>query len=114
MHAPNRNGAAGPNPLHAPTPCHNAPAIIEADGYGTVYDMLDGKYIDGQVEYRFSKWKLFTPIVLASYGVKRTFEGEPACVTVKLDTPIQVGPQEIDQFLIRYFHFVAEELRVLP
>ena len=27
---PKMNGADGPKPLHAPTPCHNTPAMTEA------------------------------------------------------------------------------------
>jgi hypothetical protein len=30
MSAPKKNGALGPNPVHAPRPCHNKPAIKEA------------------------------------------------------------------------------------
>jgi len=56
--------------------------ISAADGYTTIYKMLDGKYVSKKVDYAYKNWDLFTPIVQVSFGIKKI---------VKSDSPIIIN-----------------------
>lgn len=43
--------------------------ISAADGYSTIYKMLEGRYLSAEFEDAYKNWKLFTPIVQVSFGV---------------------------------------------
>jgi len=56
---------------------HRADIVVSAaDGYSTIYKMLDGRYVDGEIEKRYKNWKLTRPIVMISFGIAREFKGE--------------------------------------
>ncbi len=79
---------------------HRAGAVISAaDGRSTVFGMLDGRYADAAVRERFEKWALIQPTVMLSFGVNRSFGGEPHIHGYFLDEPFRVGPREVGAFL---------------
>jgi phytoene dehydrogenase-like protein len=43
--------------------------ISAADGYSTIFEMLEGKYLDKKISNAYEKWELFTPIVQVSFGI---------------------------------------------
>jgi phytoene dehydrogenase-like protein len=45
--------------------------ISAADGHATLYDMLGGRYLTRQHREAYETWKLFTPLVQVSFGLKR-------------------------------------------
>jgi phytoene dehydrogenase-like protein len=45
--------------------------ISATDGFNTIYNMLEGKYLTSQLKEAYSKWKLFSPIVQVSIGVNQ-------------------------------------------
>lgn len=50
--------------------------ISAADGYSTIFNMLEGKYLDKKISNAYENWKLFTPIVQVSFGIKKKIESE--------------------------------------
>jgi phytoene dehydrogenase-like protein len=59
----------------------NADYVISAaDGHSTIFDMLEGKYLDKKIKEAYSKWDLFTPIVQVSFGINKI---------IKSDTPLE-------------------------
>lgn len=50
--------------------------ISAADGYSTIYNMLEGKYLTKKISYAYQNWELFTPLVQVSFGIKRKMESE--------------------------------------
>lgn len=54
--------------------------ISAADGHSTIFDMLDGKYIDKRIKNAYDKWELFTPLVQVSFGINSE---------IKSDCPVQ-------------------------
>jgi phytoene dehydrogenase-like protein len=59
----------------------NADYVISAaDGHSTIFDMLEGKYLDKKIIEAYSKWDLFTPIVQVSFGINKI---------IKSDTPLE-------------------------
>ena len=50
--------------------------ISAADGYSTIFKMLDAKYISKEIDFAYKNWELFTPIVQVSFGVNKSIPTE--------------------------------------
>jgi phytoene dehydrogenase-like protein len=50
--------------------------ISAADGHSTIFDMLEGKYMDKKISNAYENWELFTPIVQVSFGINSRIESE--------------------------------------
>ena len=50
--------------------------ISAADGYSTIFTMLDSKYISKEIDFAYKNWELFTPIVQVSFGIKKAIPSE--------------------------------------
>ena len=48
--------------------------VSAADGRTTIFDMLDGKYIDDEIRNRYEHPNLFSPLVYVALGVNRKFD----------------------------------------
>ncbi len=55
--------------------------ISAADGYSTIFKMLDGKYVSKEIDFAYKNWKLFTPIVQVSFGINKAIPCETSNVT---------------------------------
>lgn len=50
----------------------NADYVISAaDGYSTIFKMLDGKFQTEQIKEAYTNWPVFTPIVQVSFGINK-------------------------------------------
>ena len=79
--------------------------VSAADGYTTIFDMLDGRYVDDQINRRFKEWPLFNPLVLISYGVDREFPGEYSTHFINLSRPLTIGSREVKNCYLRIFNY---------
>jgi phytoene dehydrogenase-like protein len=83
--------------------------ISGADGYNTIFKMLDGRYIDDEIKEQYSgKQPIFEPIVFVGLGVKRTFDELPKCtagISYPLEKPFQVGEQTVDRLEGMFYNF---------
>lgn len=85
---------------------HRADVVVSAaDGYSTIFKMLGGRYVNSKIRKRYQNWRLFRPLVLASFGVARKYDGEPSYNIIFLERPIKVGNQTIDKIFVRIFNF---------
>ncbi len=73
------------------------------DLYSTLNVLLEGKFTPSEWATRFEKWPTFSPILLASFGVNRTFFGEPTTQTTLLSKPIQIGSHKVDHITVKIF-----------
>ena len=53
------------------TKIHADYVISAADGYSTIFNMLDSKYISKEIDFAYKNWELFTPIVQVSFGINK-------------------------------------------
>lgn len=53
------------------TTIHADYVIGTADGYTTIFKMLDAKYMSRQIDFAYKNWELFTPIVQVSFGINK-------------------------------------------
>jgi len=82
--------------------------ISAADGHTTIFDMLDGKYINDRIQGYYDKLPLYSPLVYIGLGVARSFEDIPPTVTgidYPLDEPVTIGGQERERLSVQIYNF---------
>ena len=90
---------------------HEADIVISAaDGYSTLFKLLDGKYLNNKLRDYYSgkseKLKVFPSLVFVSLGIARTFENEPSVLVFPLKKPIVVDNSISYEYLpVRIFNF---------
>jgi len=71
---------------------HRADRVISAaDGRTTIFDMLDGKYVDDQIRSAYDEWPVYPPYIQISLGVARDLSDEPHQVVLSFEEPLDVG-----------------------
>jgi phytoene dehydrogenase-like protein len=89
---------------------HRADWVISAaDGRTTIFDMLEGTYIDGDIKERYDNPNLFKPLVYVSLGVAGELDGMPSAaiggLTYPLDGPISIAGKEEKNINVRSYCF---------
>jgi phytoene dehydrogenase-like protein len=82
--------------------------ISTADGYSTLYDMLEGRFISKQLKDMHETWPLWKPVVMINYGVARDFSDEPHIVMFKAPKSSEVGFFADDWYVIRIFNYCPD------
>jgi phytoene dehydrogenase-like protein len=63
--------------------------ISAADGYTTIYKMLEGKYLSKKIEFAYKNWELFTPLVQVSFGINKVIKyASPIIINISKDLKI--------------------------
>ena len=79
--------------------------ISAADGYSTIYKMLEGKYISKKLEALYIEKDLNTSRFLAFIGVNKSLENLPVSIRITLDKPYKLADGSIHEYLdLRLFH----------
>jgi phytoene dehydrogenase-like protein len=87
---------------------HRGDIIISAaDGHTTVFDMLDGRYVDERIRGYYDNPRLFPPLVYIGLGVARSFDNVSSVVGMSfpLDKPITVAGQEHKRLGVQIYSF---------
>jgi phytoene dehydrogenase-like protein len=88
---------------------HRADWVISAaDGHATIFDMLEGRYVDDTVRGYYEKIPIFTPIVFAAFGVNREFKEVPQMIsglTIGLEHPVDIGGRSQARLHVRINNF---------
>jgi len=64
--------------------------ISAADGYSTIYNMLDAKYISKEVDFAYNNWELFIPLVQVSFGINKPVKSN-APIILNFSKGIAIG-----------------------
>lgn len=88
---------------------HDADIVISAaDGHDTIFNLLQGKYVDRYVSQIYQTYAPFPSYLMVSHGVKRTFEDTPSTMVLPLAEPLKIDPMtEINNIMVRIFNFDA-------
>ncbi|MFA6108322.1 MAG: NAD(P)/FAD-dependent oxidoreductase [Candidatus Latescibacterota bacterium] len=74
---------------------HRADRVISAaDGHATLFDLLDGRYVDDEARRPYQEWPIFPPLLYVGLGVSRSFADEPRTLsgfTYALRQPTRIG-----------------------
>jgi phytoene dehydrogenase-like protein len=65
--------------------------ISAADGHATIFEMLEGKYLDDEIRGYYDTWPVFPPLMQVSLGVARDFSAFPPHISLPLREPITLG-----------------------
>ena len=80
--------------------------VSAADGHATVFDMLEGKYVDDGVRALYEKKEMFASYLQVSLGVAMDLSQEPWAVSRVLESPLEVDPgTKANVVGFRFFHF---------
>ena len=86
---------------------HYADRVLSAaDGYTTIFKMLDGKYINQEIRDYYDHVPDFSLMnVHISLGVNLDLAGQPRAVTLLLPEPVTIAGEEMDRLDVEVFSF---------
>ncbi len=80
--------------------------ISAADGHATLFDLLDGKYVDAATRKRYDEKELFASYLQVSLGVALDLSDQPPTLTRILESSLAVDPgTDLSNVGFRFFHF---------
>ncbi len=83
---------------------HRADAVISAaDGHTTLFELLEGRYVDDELRVLYQRNPLFPGILQVAFGVRRRFDDVPHVVmgiSLPLPEPLQIAGQEHRRVLV--------------
>lgn len=80
--------------------------ISAGDGYNTIFELLQGKFINQTIKNNYLKMKLFSSYIQVSFGVNRTFSHEPTLLSLVTENPLIIDPEtKTDLIGVRIFNF---------
>jgi len=79
--------------------------ISAADGFSTIFKMLDAKYVSKQIDTAYKDWELFTPIVQVSFGINKAIKAEEP-IRINITKGLKIGrtPLEYGYNIMNYSH----------
>ena len=81
--------------------------ISAADGYTTIFNMLNGKYSDEKIRHIYDKWLLFPSLIFIGLGIRRQFDDIPHSVSgfnYPINKPVQIGDKMRDRISVHLYH----------
>jgi phytoene dehydrogenase-like protein len=74
---------------------HRADVVVSAaDGRATIFDMLEGKFVDDEIREHYKNMPRFRPLIQASFGVDRDLRSEPELAAYQLEQPMTIAGEE--------------------
>jgi phytoene dehydrogenase-like protein len=78
--------------------------VSTASAPETVFRLLAGRYGASEWKERMDHWKMFQPIVLASFGVAQSFAGQPSTLLVDAIDPLVIGGHRNEHLYLRIYN----------
>jgi phytoene dehydrogenase-like protein len=82
--------------------------ISAADGRTTIFDMLEGKYINSKIQNYYDNFPLFPPLIQIAIGVNRSFDEIPYLVSginYPLDEPVTIAGKELKRLGVHIYNY---------
>ena len=77
--------------------------ISAADGRTTIFDMLDGKFVNSKIRRCYDEWPIYEPYIQISLGVARDLSDEPHSLVLKFDDPVDLGNETRDWVAVKHY-----------
>ena len=85
---------------------HRADVVVSAaDGHTTIFEMLEGRYVNDEVRRPYEEWQIFQPVIQVSLGVKRDLSGDPHSLVLLLPEPVTIAGVTREQINVRHFGY---------
>jgi len=80
--------------------------VSAADGHSTIFDMLDGRYIDAKIKGYYDSYETFPSYLLVSFGVARKFDDYPRTIVLFPEQPLTIDNiTKCEGVMVRIFSF---------
>jgi phytoene dehydrogenase-like protein len=80
--------------------------VSAADGYSTIFGMLEGKYTDKTIRHYYENYKICPSYIQVSLGVSRTFPGVSHLLAFPLEKTLVIDPgTSCEDIMVRVFNF---------
>jgi phytoene dehydrogenase-like protein len=76
-----------------------------ADGHATIFQMLEGRYVDEAIRRQYVSERILKPLVQVSLGVDADFSGQPRALTFPIAAPVAIAGQVRDQLTVRHYAY---------
>jgi len=67
--------------------------ISAADGYATIFEMLQGRFVNKRIRRYYSEFKVFPSFLQVSLGVSKSFADKSSAVITSLEQPFMIDPE---------------------
>ena len=88
---------------------HRGDVVVSAaDGHTTIFDMLEGKYINDVIRGYYDNLTLYPPLIYIGFGIDRTFDDIPPSaegLTFPLEDPLIIAGQEHKILTVQIYNF---------
>ncbi|UCG70183.1 MAG: NAD(P)/FAD-dependent oxidoreductase [Thermoplasmata archaeon] len=82
--------------------------VSAADGHSTIFDMLEGKYIDRKIRGYYDNMGLFSPLIYIGLGVNHSYQDIPSTVTginFPFEKSVIIGEKKRDRMSVQFYTF---------
>lgn len=80
--------------------------ISAADGHHTIFEMLDGKYVNKDILDDYNNLELFPAVTQISLGISRNFDGISHSISFPLDKPLIIDDKnKVERIMVRIYNF---------
>jgi len=85
---------------------YRADIVVSAcDLHSTLYDMLGSGYAPDSFRKMFETWKMFEPVIIASFGVKGEIAPMSHLNVIFLKEPFHAGNRQVNRIVVRDFSY---------
>ena len=70
-----------------------ATVVSCADGYATIFKMLDGRFVNKKIRYLYETCTPFPALIQVSLGIKKVFPDAPQALNIELAEPLRVDDE---------------------
>lgn len=86
---------------------HSTDIVVSAaDGYSTIFEMLEGKYTNKKILHYYENYKIFPSYIQVSLGISRTFPDIPHTLFFPLEKTLVIDPGTSQENIgVRIFNF---------
>ncbi len=81
--------------------------VSAADGYTTIFNMLDGQYVNKTIRGYYSKLPIFPPLIFIALGLKKSCDlaGSSAGLNLPVGEPVTIAGEKMKRLGIRFHDF---------
>ena len=88
---------------------HQGTTVVwAADGHTAAFDLFKGNYLDDTIRGYYREMPIFTPLIFAAFGARRTFNDVPKMVSgliIGLEKPVSIGGRTQRNLHVRFSNF---------
>ena len=85
---------------------HRADIVIScADGHATIFQMLEGRFVDDAIRRQYVTERILKPLVQVSLGVDADFSAQPRVLSFPIPAPVAIAGQVRDQLTVRHYAY---------